>query len=99
MVNKYYNKASINETVRLVYGFIGEKGLSLDAISEIYADQVSAQRAEEDISLPCCDFTVWFCGERISVRERFALSLVDLFNGSKDKTKAELLSFFNTLSL
>ena len=99
MVKKYYNKGYINEIVSRVYGFVGEKELTLEQISEIYANQVSLQINEEDISLPCRDFTVWFCGERISVKERFALSLVELFNGSQEKTKSELISFFNTLSL
>ena len=99
MVKKYYNKGYINEIVSRVYGFVGDKELTLEQISEIYANQVSLQMKEEDIILPCRDFTVWFCGERISVNERFALSLVELFSGSQNKTKSELLSFFNSLSL
>ena len=99
MVKRYCNKGYINDIVSRVYGFIGEKELTLEQISEIYANQVSLQINEEDISLACRDFTVWFSGERISLNERFALSLVELFGGSQNKTNSELISFFNSLSL
>ena len=109
MVKRYCNKGYINDIVSRVYGFIGNKGVDMVKLSDIYAECAQTQKYcdsidglysdSDNMEMLCDDCNVKIPAEKLNTKKRFALRLVYLYGGYREKTKEEMLDFFNSLSL
>ena len=99
MVKRYLNKGYINDIVSRVYDFIGNKGIDIVKLSDIYYDIVQIQKycPDIDVDMLCNGCNVRIPAEKLNTKKRFALRLVHLYGGYREKTKEEMLDFFNTL--